>query len=269
MTYDARSRPTDLLKLAVELRRRSFTDLVYLVPSRRTETQRQRDMLFFRAAGLNRLWGDRAFPVLPATPLAGTVEPPEYRQLLRRLEASGIPPVYRYDLGLSAEERASVERWLSQVGIPPGTRIVTVAPGTKAPSKQWPLERFATVLRHIRERAGLVPVVVGGPEDAELGEGIVKEVGSGAVAAGVLNVRTTAALMEHCTLFLGNDTGAMHLAAAAERPCVVPFSAQDWRGRWYPVGGPHAILRVDIECEGCQHTNLSPTERVSDENRSG
>jgi heptosyltransferase-3 len=255
MTYDARSRPADLLKLALELRKRAFTDLVYLVPSRRTEAQRQRDMLFFRAAGLTRLWGDRAFPVLPATPLAGTVEPPEYRQLLRRLEASGIPAVYRYDLGLTTDEREGVARWLTAAGIRLGSPIITVAPGTKAPSKQWPVERFARVLHHAHERAGFIPVVVGGPEDVELGKGIIETVGSGAVAAGALNVRATAALMEHCAFFLGNDTGAMHLAAAAKRPCVVPFSAQDWRGRWYPVGGPHAILRVEIDCEGCQLTN--------------
>jgi ADP-heptose:LPS heptosyltransferase len=254
MTYDARSRPTDLFKLAMELRNRRFTDLVYLVPSRRTESQRQRDMFFFRAAGLKHIWGDRAFPVLPNKQQTGVVETPEYRQLLRRLEASGIPAVYRHDLGITTEERSSVERWLVQVGILSGAPIVTVAPGTKASSKQWPVERFAKVLKHVRDRAGLIPVIVGGPEDAELGHRILKEVGCGAIAAGALSVRATAALMEHCTLFLGNDTGAMHLAAAAERPCVVPFSAQDWRGRWYPVGGPHVILRVEIECEGCQLT---------------
>jgi ADP-heptose:LPS heptosyltransferase len=254
MTYDARSRPRDLLRLLFDLRKRAFTDLVYLVPSRRVPAQRQRDEVFFRAAGIRKIWGERAFPNLPEKRYPLGIEEPEARQLLRRLEASGIPAVYRYDLGLDDTERREVANWLIAQGITGTDKLIAVAPGTKAPSKLWPIERFGAVLKHLRASAGFVPIIVGGPEDAPLGAWIRDFVGCGVIAADALNVRATGALMHHCLLFLGNDTGGMHLAAAANKPCVVPFSAQDWRGRWYPVGGIHHILRADIDCEGCQLT---------------
>ena len=234
MTYDARSRPLDLIKLLFQLRKRAFTDLVYLVPSRRSQTQRQRDMLFFRAAGIKNVWGDRAFPLLADQQYPSKVEPAESRQLLRRLEANGIPVVNRCDLGVSDAERREVSVWLQSVNLEEGSKLIAVAPGTKAPSKQWPVERFGEVLKHFHSTDGLIPVVVGGPEDVSLGQWLCEFVGCGAIAAGKLSVRETGALMERCALFLGNDTGGMHLAAAAQKPCVVPFSAQDWRGRWYP-----------------------------------
>ena len=75
--------------------------------------------------------------------------------------------------------------------------------------------------------------------------------GTGFSAAGELSVRESAALMEGAQFYLGNDTGAMHLAAAMGRPCVAVFSARDWPGRWHPYGEGHKVLRFDVSCSGC------------------
>ena len=64
-------------------------------------------------------------------------------------------------------------------------------------------------------------------------------------------MRAAAVALRGCALYLGNDTGTMHLAASAGAPCVAVFSARDWPGAWYPYGVPQRIFRTAPECEGC------------------
>jgi ADP-heptose:LPS heptosyltransferase len=58
--------------------------------------------------------------------------------------------------------------------------------------------------------------------------------------------------MQGMRLYLGNDTGTMHLAVAAGLRCVAVFSARDWPGKWDPYGSGHHVLRVDVSCAGCK-----------------
>jgi heptosyltransferase-3 len=75
--------------------------------------------------------------------------------------------------------------------------------------------------------------------------------GGGLCAAGDLSVRESAALLQDAAFYLGNDTGAMHLAAAVGTPCIAIFSSLDWPGRWSPYGKGHQVFRVDVPCAGC------------------
>jgi ADP-heptose:LPS heptosyltransferase len=99
---------------------------------------------------------------------------------------------------------------------------------------------------------GLSPVIFGGPEDRQVATRLVEGWGSGFVAAGSLDVRASAAAMEGMSGYLGNDTGTMHLAAAAGLPCIGLFAATDLPGRWTPYGGAHVELRTKPPCEGCR-----------------
>ena len=56
---------------------------------------------------------------------------------------------------------------------------------------------------------------------------------------GRISPRESAAVVHHARLFLGADSGPMHLAAAGGVPCVIPFAALDLPGRWFPVGKFH------------------------------
>ena len=51
-----------------------------------------------------------------------------------------------------------------------------------------------------------------------------------------------------------HPAAALHLAAAAQTPCVAVFSSRDWPGSWYPYGVPQRVFRTEIECEGCYLT---------------
>ena len=119
------------------------------------------------------------------------------------------------------------------------------------PAKRWPVERFQAVLQRLIEQFDVWPVMFGGAEDAALGNDILRGCGRGSNAAGALSLRGAAAVLKRCAMYLGNDTGTMHLAAAAGIPCVAVFSSREWSGMWFPYGVEQKIFRTPIECEGC------------------
>jgi ADP-heptose:LPS heptosyltransferase len=153
---------------------------------------------------------------------------------------------------LTSEEQSDGERWLHDqlIGYT-ATDLVGFGPGSKWPSKIWPEERFAAVGRRLIQEKNAYPLVFGGLEDRELANRLILGWGRGSNAAGVLPPRQAAAALARCAMYVGNDTGTMHLAAAVSTPCVAIMSAQDWPGRWNPCGDGHTVLRKQVRCEGC------------------
>ena len=240
------------LTLIRQLRAGRFDLVVYLAPSVREPAQIKRDLLFFRLAGIRHVIGARA---LDEQDGAGHVS--EAERLLSRLAGSAVstPPLQcaRRDLSLAASDRFAVARWLADRPAVPANvgPWVAFAPGSNLQSKLWPVERFEAVGRELVARFNIWPVVVGGIEDAAVAERLLHAWGRGTHAAGALPVRQSAALLERCRLFIGNDTGTMHLAAACNVPCVALFSARDVPGKWEPMGGHHRVLRKSVPCAGC------------------
>lgn len=247
-------------KMVLKLRRARFDAVAYLLPSIRSGRQRRRDAWFFKLAGIKHMLGFSGFPEDPfprTSSGALAVVPHEADALLHRLACSGLPEISpgqgRMDLAITPEEQARADAWWR------GRKGPELAPqgwfalcsGTKWSSKQWPWERYAEVGRRLIHEHGLLPVIVGGGEDRELGQRLIAEWGTGLCAAGELSVRESAALMSTARFYLGNDTGVMHLAAAVGTGCVAVFSALDWPGRWYPYGSGHRVLRHEVPCAGC------------------
>lgn len=234
--------------------------LVYLVPSIRPKSKRLRDLIVFRLAGFSKIIGTQGFPanVTPRT-FDGNLKMvmPETDALLARIALDGVEvPASgnaRVDLRLQPKEDAVAEEWLRERGLLGGgeNRWFAICPGSKWASKLWPKERYAELGLRLSRDLELIPVVVGGKEDRELAEELLTHWGIGHCAAGEMGVRESAALMKHAAFYVGNDTGAMHLAAAVGTRCVGIFSAQDWPGRWEPYGDGHRVLRTHVACGGC------------------
>ncbi len=243
-----------------QLRKQGFDTLVYLAPSGRTKRQRLRDRIFFRSTGIKRLLAFNGFAedLLPKS-FDGTLtpQPKEADALLERLRRDGLPvPVPGQgclDLGITEAERQRARDWWRQkAGARPGPDgWVAICAGAKYTAKLWPLDRYIEVVRLLMDKHGIFPVIIGGAEDREVGKQMLAQWETGLCAAGELCVRESAALMEGARFYLGNDTGAMHLAAAVGIPCVAIFSARDWPGIWEPYGSGHKVLRFDVPCSGC------------------
>lgn len=250
-------RPFAMFGLWRELRRRNFDTLVYLAPSLRTAGQIRRDRAFFAAAGIRNFYGLKGFPRLPV-PMPGMRMPSvaaEADLLLSRLAADGISVPSGLDrcfnLNLGETETQAVAAWRSGLPADGARPWIGVGPGSKMPAKRWPADRFTRVIKTLVKHQGVWPVVFGGPEDQAVGAEMIRHWGCGYNAAGALGVRAAAAALLRCRLYLGNDTGTMHLAAAMGVRCVAVFSARDHAGRWYPAGDGHIVFRSKVACEGC------------------
>ena len=245
------------LRLLVRLRARRFDALVYLAPSIRPSAHVRRDVRFFRLAGLRQIYGADHFPPVPIKQPGQPFPVGEHEAdlLLARLQADGISVPARgqgsLDLRLGEAEAEAVARWKATLPPDAGRVWLGVGPGSKMPAKRWPLDRFGEVVKELMARHDIWPVVFGGSEDRESGDRLLAGWGRGYNAAGALSVRASAAALRQCALYLGNDTGTMHLAAAAGTPCVAVFSARDRPGAWYPYGVEQRVFRTAIECEGC------------------
>jgi heptosyltransferase-3 len=249
--YDRRN-PWQLLRLAARCRVTGAELLYYLSPPR-SHAQLRRDRLFFRwACGFKQI---AAVPTQTSLVLRDAdgqllIMPREAERLLRSVDSAGIAPEPPYLRPPARAERKAEECLHEAAGRP----LVGIGPGSKMPAKKWFLERYIELCKRIRlQRPDIVMVVFGGPEDREAGDAILQAVGAEHILnlAGRTDVIESAAALRHCGMYIGNDTGTMHLAATMGVPCIAIFTSRDNRDTWSPWGDAHVILRRDLPCSGC------------------
>ncbi|HLG71626.1 MAG TPA: glycosyltransferase family 9 protein [Chloroflexota bacterium] len=138
----------------------------------------------------------------------------------------------------SAADRAAVDDLL-----PEGQELVAIAPGgginpgMRLTSKRWPADRFAALAERLSAEHSLRPVLVGGADDAELAGAF----GGHAIdLIGRTSLGVTAAILQRCRLFVGNDSAPLHLAAAVGTPFVGIFGPSD-PVRHRPLGGGEIV----------------------------
>ena len=134
----------------------------------------------------------------------------------------------------------------------PERKLVAMLCGaTYGPAKQWFPERFAELARRLTEEGLAEILIVGGPAEVELAGRVEKEAAVPLVnAAGKTTVLQLAALIRRCDLFVGNDTGPMHVADAVGAPIVAIFGPTDVVTT-RPCGKNHSIVTVNAECAPC------------------
>ncbi len=116
---------------------------------------------------------------------------------------------------------ARVAHKLAQRGLA-GSPLALIAPGSVWPTKRWLADGFVTVARALRE-AGLSVIVTGSEAERQLVEEVARRSGATALAGADLTLPELLALAARARVFLGNDSGASHIAAAAGTPTVVLF----------------------------------------------
>jgi len=126
--------------------------------------------------------------------------------------------------------------------------FVAVHAGASFPGRRWQPERFAAVIDRISAETGLDVVLVGGPQENEATDRIMALAKAPVVnLSGALSLETMLALLKEARLFLGNESGPMHIAAAAGTPVVGLFGLTS-PVRWAPVGVPSISLRPSMPC---------------------
>ncbi|MBI3327072.1 MAG: glycosyltransferase family 9 protein [Nitrospinae bacterium] len=164
-------------------------------------------------------------------------------QLVAALDAP--PPQTPPCLELRAEERASVHPFFAAHGSDPmRDRIVVLHPGSGSEAKRWPVARFAAVARELasHERVRIV-IILGYAERAMATMLLPLLQPVHPLVALDWPLLPTAALIAHAAVFLGNDSGLTHLAAALGRPTVAIFGPTDPE-IWGPRGKAVTIVQL-------------------------
>ncbi len=179
-----------------------------------------------------------------------------YWDLLRPLGCQGQPDAPR--LFTAAEEESAMAERLAAAGVASSDFLIGVNPGsTYGGAKRWLPERFAeTVNRLIKEQGPRIgkpikAVIVGARGEEALGQAIAGLIhATTVVLSGRTTIRELMAVTKRCGLFLTNDTGPMHIAAAFNVPVVAVFGPTDWRTT-APFGTGHSLVRQPVDCAPC------------------
>ena len=142
--------------------------------------------------------------------------------------------------------------WLAANRISPGAPLIAIAPAAAyGPAKEWPLVRYAALIDLLSEEGGAECALVGAPSERDLCAQVAATTRSNPiVAAGQTNVGELIALLSLCNGFVGNDSGAMHLAAALAIPTVGIFGSTNPE-RTGPGGPRAAVIYHRLECSPC------------------
>jgi ADP-heptose:LPS heptosyltransferase len=170
----------------------------------------------------------------------------------------GHNPAPRYELPVTADDRAWAAGQVEALR-PTGGGLLALHPGSGAFSlaRRWPPERFAAVARALAARHDLQSIVIEGPgpDEGLLARTVVVGAGRADVVGPAPTLGALVALLERVRLFIGNESGVMHLAVAAGAPIVAVFGPTNDRA-WgpYPLGSPrHAVVREVLACAPCVH----------------
>lgn len=148
---------------------------------------------------------------------------------LNIVEALGLDPVDLVPhLQLSAKENLAAETFLRAHGWQSGEKLFGFHAGSGgSPQKRWPRECFVQVARSLMAQGAKV-LLTSGPAERDWVLGLAETLGSGVINTdGLLSIRETAAVVAHCDLFISNDSGIAHIAAAVGTALVVLFGPTD------------------------------------------
>jgi ADP-heptose:LPS heptosyltransferase/glycosyltransferase involved in cell wall biosynthesis len=141
---------------------------------------------------------------------------------------------------------------LSEAGFSEASPLVAIAPGAAWSFRRWPEERFIALGRWLQEHYGANIVLLAARNELAL----ARRIEHGLIKNRTINLggRTTimqmAAVLRRCRLFIGNDSGPVHLAAGVGVP-VVGFYGPGEYERFRPWGARHEAIRVGLPCSPC------------------
>ena len=145
--------------------------------------------------------------------------------------------------------------------------LLTVHPGSGSPAKNWAPDRFAAFIRQMVDRHDMRVLLLSGPADEEAVHEVRRRIeGIEVLLLDTLPLRVLAAMLAECALFLGNDSGVTHLAAAVGAPTVAVFGPTDPR-MWAPRGERVLVVRKEgLSCSPCtrERSRACPDRRCLD-----
>jgi heptosyltransferase-2 len=123
------------------------------------------------------------------------------------------------------------------------------------PLKQWPAEKFIELGRQLVQKFGARILLFGGSEETRTIEQIASQIPNAPVVlCGRLSFLESAVAAQRCMLFVGNDTGMLHIATAMERKVIALFGPTVEEFGYYPYRAQSVVVSKPLLCRPCTHT---------------
>ncbi|MSO19331.1 MAG: glycosyltransferase family 9 protein [Acidobacteria bacterium] len=185
------------------------------------------------------------------TPAAGIFHTAEHAASVMGWLGVPLRMIPRAELFPSSEAKERVRAHLAALGMDSLVNYAVIHPAALYATKQWSAAGFAGIVAHLDNRHGLRPVFLGAPSDADTISAIQQHCGSPLPRAIGWPISDMMALLAGARVFLGNDSGPAHAAAALGVPVAAIFGSSSsaiwgpWRAR------SSAIIQNHYDCNPC------------------
>ena len=161
---------------------------------------------------------------------------------------------FQPDIHLRATEKAihQAEHLLQQAGVIPERPLVVINPGAHfGPAKRWFSDRYAALADRLVNENKAEVLIIGSPKEIPIAEQIRNHMTHiPKVLAGGTDLQTLVGLLSRCNLFVTNDSGPMHLAAALDIPQIALFGSTDDSATG-PFSSKARVFHKHVECSPC------------------
>ncbi|MBI3583295.1 MAG: lipopolysaccharide heptosyltransferase I [Nitrospinae bacterium] len=140
-----------------------------------------------------------------------------------------------------------------------GKSLIVVNPATGWKTKEWGIKNYAGLCDRIISEIGANIILTWGPGEENMVKGVMDLMAYKPLVAPPTTLKQIVALLRMCELFIGGDTGPLHIAAALKIPTVAIYGPSDPL-RNGPYGDNHFIIHKKIECSGCYKRSCDTIE---------
>ena len=228
--------------------------LFYLMPTRR-KYQIIRDHLFFKICGVKKIVGISIFndDQINKYNISTGLWDSEFKRLSNPVSefiGVDIPRNIIDPLNLSIYENDLAKVSLSELN---HNKFMAFCLGTKVPANHWGWENWFKLVSILHEKFPDNGIVfIGSSDEYNASQLIIKILNiDGINLCGKLSPRISAAVINLSSLYLGHDSGPMHIADILEKPLVAIFSGRNKPGIWFPYNQNSNVIYRKTDCFGC------------------
>ena len=177
--------------------------------------------------------------------------------LVERLDGGagiGDAPPPALKVVLSEQDKRFAENWLKENGLTEKPLMIGFHAGSSSMKnherRRWSPEKFAQLGTDLVERSAATVLLFGGPDEYGLNRSIRGKMNGKSFCVEAPSLMKSVALMKHCSVFVSNDSGLMHVAAGLQVPTVAIFAYTN-PDYVHPWQTPSIVVRRDLECSPC------------------
>ena len=244
-----------LIKLRSDIRSFGPDCLIYLNEPR-NRFKLMRDYLMFKFFGIKRIIG---INFSKKRCELEKIENDQYESIshflgrkISNLGSIDFSDLSNFNLHLTSAEHSKANQVLVQIN--KSQPIISISIGTKFASNHWGDDRWENFLSLLASKyPNYYLIAIGSSDEFDLTENLLGSWKNRSLnLCGALSIRESAAVLSQCVIFVGHDSGPIHLASSVGTPCVGIYGSRNLPGIWFPPGKTNQIIYTKIECQGCQ-----------------